>query len=129
NFEGKAQACIDAFSRGQDFVYLHVEAPDECGHRAETQNKIKAIESIDAQVLTPVLKALERYDDYKIMILPDHATPLSLRTHVSDPVPYLIYHKKRELASGVTCFCERTCADTKVYFDTGYKQMDRFLAR
>ncbi len=129
NFEGKAQACIDAFARGQDFVYLHVEAPDECGHRAETQNKVKAIEYIDKRILTPVLKALDGYEDYKVMILPDHATPLALRTHVGIPVPYLIYHKRGETESGVTSFNEQTAAQTKVYFDTGYLQMGRFLDR
>ncbi len=129
NFSGKAQACIDAFARGQDFVYLHVEAPDECGHRAELNNKIRAIEQIDLLVLTPILNALARYDDYKIMILPDHATPLALRTHVSDPVPYLIYHKQGELQSGVTNFCEQACAATGVSFDTGHAQMGRFLKK
>ncbi len=127
DFEGKAKACIDAFARGQDYVYLHVEAPDECGHRAETANKVKSIEYIDRRILAPVLEALEQYDDYRVMILPDHATPLALRTHAGIPVPYLIYQKSRELQSGVQNFCERTCAATKIYYDTGYRQMDRFL--
>lgn len=127
NFEGKAKACIDAFARGQDFVYLHVEAPDECGHRAEVQNKVRSIEYIDSRILAPIIKALARYDDYKIMILPDHATPLSVRTHVNDPVPYLIYHKQLEIDSGVTTFCEKTSAQTGVYYDIGHEQMARFL--
>lgn len=127
NFEGKAQACIDAFKRGQDFVYLHVEAPDECGHRAEIQNKVKSLEYIDKRILAPMLEALDTYDDYKVMILPDHATPLALRTHVGIPVPYLIYHKRGEKESGVVNFSEQSAAQTKVYFDTGYLQMDRFL--
>ncbi len=129
NFDGKAQACIDAFALGQDFVYLHVEAPDECGHRAELQNKVRSIELIDSLVLAPILKALARYDDYKIMILPDHATPLSLRTHVNDPVPYLIYHKQMERESGVTCFCEQACSKTGVYREVGHEQMAHFLTR
>ena len=129
NFDGKAQACINAFAQGQDFVYLHVEAPDECGHRAELQNKIRSIELIDSLVLSPILKALPRDDDYKIMILPDHATPLSLRTHVNDPVPYLIYHKQLQHESGVTNFCEQTCAKTGVYYDIGHEQMARFLTK
>ncbi len=129
NFDGKAQACIDAFALGQDFVYLHVEAPDECGHRAEVQNKVRSIELIDSLVLAPILKALKRYDDYKIMILPDHATPLSLRTHVNDPVPYLIYHKQFEQESGVTNFCEHSCAKTGRYREIGHEQMAHFLTR
>jgi 2,3-bisphosphoglycerate-independent phosphoglycerate mutase len=104
-----------------------VEAPDECGHRAEIQNKVKAIEYIDKRILAPVLEALNTYDDYKVMILPDHATPLALRTHVGIPVPYLIYHKRLEKESGVVNFSEQSAADTKVYNDTGYLQMDRFL--
>lgn len=128
NFEGKAQACIDAFARGQDFVYLHVEAPDECGHRAEIQNKVRAIEYIDARILAPVIEALERYDDYAVMILPDHATPLALRTHASDPVPYLIYRKSGGAHSGVPVFCERTAAAGHAY-DIGHEQMGRFLAK
>ncbi len=105
NFSGKAQACIDAFA-DHDFVYLHVEAPDECGHRFEIAEKVKSLELIDEQVLTPIVTALAQYDDYKIMILPDHATPLALKTHTSEPVPYLIYQKSKQQKSGVAPFDE-----------------------
>lgn len=129
NFEGKAKACIDAFARGQELVYVHVEAPDECGHRGEAENKVKSIELIDKKILTPVLNALNGYDDFKIMILPDHATPLDVRTHVGTPVPYLIYHKSNEKQSGVTCITEETAKSTGVYYDIGYEQMSRFIGR
>ena len=68
-------------------MYIHVEAPDECGHRFEIKNKVLSLEYIDKRVLEIVLKGLEQFDDYKIMIVPDHATPLVLKTHTNDPVP------------------------------------------
>jgi len=90
NFEGKAEAAIKAL-KDHDFVYLHVEAPDECGHRFELENKVRSIELIDEKILTPVLDALKESGDFKVMILPDHPTPIALKTHVRDAVPYLIY--------------------------------------
>lgn len=126
NFEGKAQAAIDEFKRGQDFVYIHVEAPDECGHRYEIQNKVKSVELIDKLILTPVKKALEEMGDYKIMILPDHPTPLSLRTHTNDPVPYLIYDSRKNVA-GTEKFSEKDAATTGVFAPVGHELMDRFL--
>ena len=126
NFEGKAQAAIDELKNGSDFVYIHVEAPDECGHRHEIENKVKSIELIDKKILGPLLQALEEYDDYKIMILPDHPTPLSLRTHTNDPVPYMIYHKKGE-TEGVENLCEKSAEATGNYQAVGHKLIDRFV--
>ena len=126
NFEGKAQAAIDELKRGQDFVYIHVEAPDECGHRYEIENKVKSIELIDEKILAPLLEALEEYDDYKIMILPDHPTPLELKTHTNDPVPYMIYHKKGE-TEGVDVLSEESAAATGIYEPIGHELMGRFL--
>ncbi len=126
NFEGKAQACIDEFAAGQDFVYIHVEAPDECGHRHEIENKVKAIELIDKKILGPVLEALDSYDDYKILIMPDHATPLALKTHTNDPIPYLIYHKNSPKA-GVDCLCEKSAEETERFIPVGHTIMDRFI--
>lgn len=126
NFEGKAQACINELKNGQDFVYIHVEAPDECGHRHEIENKVRAIELIDEKILGPVLAALEEYDDYKVLIMPDHATPLCLMTHTNDPIPYMIYHKKGE-ALGVDCLCEESAEATGNHIDVGHTVMDRFV--
>jgi 2,3-bisphosphoglycerate-independent phosphoglycerate mutase len=96
NFDGKAAACIKALQDGMDFVYIHVEAPDECGHRFEMENKVRSLEIIDEKILKRVCEYLDQSgEDYKIMILPDHATPLALKTHVSDPVPFLIYQKSK----------------------------------
>lgn len=128
NFEGKAQAAVDAFKNGKDFVYVHIEAPDECGHRFEPENKVKSIEYIDSRVLPIILKGLEEIgDDYKIMILPDHPTPLSTKTHASDPVPYMIYHKSKEKDSGVESINEDTAKKTGLYIDAGYELMNKFI--
>ncbi len=126
NFEGKAQACIDELANGQDFVYIHVEAPDECGHRREVQNKKRSIELIDEKILTPVVAALEQYDDYKLLVCPDHPTPLSLATHTSDPIPFMIYQKSAE-HNGVDLFCESTAKSTGVFVEQGFTLMDSFL--
>ena len=128
NFEGKAQAAIDEFKSGQDFVYIHVEAPDECGHGHEIENKVKAIELIDEKILAPVLAELEAMGDYKILIMPDHATPLALRTHTNDPIPYLIYDSTKE-QSGVDCLCERTAKETGIYMPIGHELMSRFIGK
>ena len=90
NFEGKANAALSALKSGIDFVYIHIEAPDECGHRGEFGNKVRAIEYIDKRVLKLLIEGLKD-EDFKILILSDHATPLELRTHTAEPVPFLLY--------------------------------------
>ena len=125
NFEGKADAALDLLTRN-DLVYIHFEAPDECGHRNEPENKVKAIEMIDSRVLPRLLAGLKAYDDYKIMILPDHPTPIVTRTHASDPVPYLIYHKQKEV-QGVATINENTAKATGVFIDHGPDIMAHFL--
>ena len=127
NFEGKAQATVRALENGTDFVYIHLEAPDECGHRNELENKVRSLELIDQKVIGPVLKALETYDDYKVMVLPDHATPLSLRTHVSDPVPFLMYRKSRTAEHSVPVFDEENAAKTGIFIQQGDTIMDTFV--
>lgn len=125
NFEGKANAALDLLERN-DLVYIHFEAPDECGHRNEPENKVKAIEMIDNRVLPILFDGLKKYDDYKIMILPDHPTPIVTRTHASDPVPYLIYHKNNEI-TGVHTINEETAKETSNYIDFGPSIMPHFL--
>lgn len=127
NFEGKAEAAVKELQNGCDFVYIHIEAPDECGHRNEPENKVRAIELIDEKVLPIVLNELEKYDDYKVMVLPDHPTPIVTKTHASDPVPYLIYHKCGETISGVDSINEETAKATGVFEDNGPNIMRRFL--
>ena len=124
NYTGKAEAAIDAFKRGADLVYVHVEAPDECGHRAEIENKVLSIELIDSKILAPVLAYLRTCGkDFKIMILPDHPTPIRIRTHSIDPVPFMIYDS-RQTRSGVDCFTESTASDADYYISNGYKLME-----
>lgn len=129
NFEGKAQKAVEELENGSDFVYIHIEAPDECGHRNEPENKVKAIELIDSRVLPIVLEALEKYDDYKVMILPDHPTPIVTGTHASDPVPFMIYHKKNEKDSGVDSINEETASKTGIFIEEGPSLMGRFLSK
>ena len=129
NFEGKAKKAVEELENGSDFVYIHIEAPDECGHRNEPENKVKAIELIDSRVLPIVLEALEKYDDYKVMILPDHPTPIVTGTHASDPVPFMIYHKKDEKDSGVDSINEETASKTGIFIEEGPSLMGRFLSK
>lgn len=127
NFEGKAKAAVEALKNGCDFAYIHLEAPDECGHRNEPENKVKAIEMIDSRVLPIVFEGLaEIGEDYKIMVLPDHPTPIVTQTHASDPVPYVIYHKNNE-KSGVPTVNEETAKATGVFLENGPDIMKKFL--
>jgi 2,3-bisphosphoglycerate-independent phosphoglycerate mutase len=128
NFEGKAAAAISEFENGQDFVYIHVEAPDECGHRHEIENKVKSIELIDKYVLEPVAEYLKRTGEaFRVLITPDHATPLSLKTHTNDPVPFMIYDSSKD-NNGVKNFNEKTASETGLFVEKGHTIMDLFTA-
>lgn len=126
NFEGKAQAAINEFKNGKDFVYIHVEAPDECGHRNETENKKKSIELIDRLILGPVVEALKEMDDFKVLVTPDHATPLSLKTHTNDPIPFIMYNSTKK-QDGPSEFNEDTAKKSGYFIETGFTIMDRFV--
>ena len=93
NYEGKAQAAVDALTKkGYDFAYIHVEAPDEMGHQGSVERKIQSIEYLDQRLIRPVKEGLDAAgEDYRMLILPDHPTPVKVRTHVAEPVPYLLY--------------------------------------
>ena len=124
NYKGKADAAIDAFRRGKELVYVHVEAPDECGHRAEIENKVISIEKISELILKPVYEYLASSgEDFKIMVLPDHPTPCSIRTHSIDPVPFMIYNSQKKY-SGVDCFTEAVAEAESKYVPFGYTLMD-----
>ncbi|MGE5454664.1 MAG: cofactor-independent phosphoglycerate mutase [Methylocystaceae bacterium] len=127
NFEGKAEAALKCLHQGCDFVYIHVEAPDEAGHRGELETKIKAIEAIDNRVLKPLLDGMSEFEDFKIMLLPDHPTPMSIRTHVDDPVPFVIYHHSRPHKSGISSYCEETARNQEWLIEKGYTLMSIFL--
>ncbi len=129
NYKGKADAAIDAFERGKSLVYLHVEGPDECGHRAELDNKILAIERIDHEILAPVFEYLASSgDDFKILVLPDHPTPVSLRTHSPEPVCFMLYSSASE-HEGVDKYCEKECGKCALYIPDGYKLLDIMIEK
>ena len=129
NYTGKANAAIDAFRRGVELVYVHVEGPDECGHRAEIENKVKSIELIDEKILKPVLSYLEGCGEpFKVMILPDHPTPICKRTHTIDPVPFLIYSSTEE-QTGVSEFHEDSAKTTGLYVADGFTLMERLIQK
>ncbi len=126
NFIGKANAAIKALEDGKDFVYVHVEAPDECGHRYEIENKVKAIELLDSQIVKPILDGISKFD-YRVLVLPDHPTPLRLRTHTSEPVPFIIYDSTDEIQSPAKSYDEFEAKKSGVYVDDGYTLMDLFI--
>lgn len=127
NYEGKTQAALDALKSGHDFVFIHVEAPDECGHRYEIENKVRSIELLDEKVLGNLLRGLEQFEDYRLLILPDHPTPLALRTHTSEPVPFIIYQKGNEQATQTTSYDEEQAKKSGIYIDDGHTLMDHFI--
>ncbi len=129
DFEAKTLAGIEAFKNGTDLVYLHFEAPDECGHRGECENKVKAIEMIDSRSLKTMLEYLEGSgEDYRILIMPDHPTPLEIKTHSSSPVPYLLFDSRKALG-GVESFTEEACESTGVFVEHGPCVMDKLLEK
>ena len=126
NYKNKGIAAIKEFENGKDFVFIHIEAPDECGHRGELKNKIRSIELIDEHVIKPVYDYLNaNFDELKILIMPDHPTPVSIRTHTSDPVPFLVYKKGANAKSGIEKFAEQSVAEkSDILIENGYNLLD-----
>ena len=128
NFKGKGEAALKTLLDGQDLVYIHVEAPDECGHHGDLEGKIQAIERIDQDIVGPLLKGLEETgEDYSILVMPDHPTPISIKTHISDPIPYLLYCSTDVTDSGIDTYTEQTGKSTGVYVEPGYLLMQQLL--
>lgn len=128
NFLGKANACISALKDGVDLVYVHVEAPDECGHHGDLDLKIKSIEEIDEKVVGPVLQGLKEIGEpFAMLIAPDHPTPISTMTHSADPVPYLLYRSDANLNNGAKSFDEEQAKATGLYEPNGYKLMKKMI--
>lgn len=129
NFAGKAQAAIDVLSNGADYVYVHIEAADECGHHGQLKEKIYSIEQIDLQVIQPIYAYLESCgEDYAIIVLPDHPTPLKIRTHSAEPVPFALY-RKGDMAGKNIRYTEADAKSTGIYEGNGHRLIDRMKQR
>ena len=130
NFANKGKAALKSLvENGNDYVYIHVEAPDECGHRGEIDNKVKSIEFIDRDIVGPLTKGLEEAgEDYTIMVLPDHPTPISTKTHARDAVPFIIY-RSNEPVEGIDTFSEEAAAKTGLYIPNGPELSKLFLKK
>ncbi len=129
NFKGKAQAAIDEFKNGQDFVYLHLEAPDECSHQGDIDGKIKSLEMIDELVLSPILKYLSSNGEtFKVLIVPDHRTPLAIRTHSATPVPYVLYQSNKEVVPEPSRAFTEEVGKKGRFFENGFELADYFFA-
>ena len=130
NFEGKRDAALEALKNGHDLVYIHLEAPDECGHRGEADNKVRSLEEIDRRVLAPLLEKMDTSGEaYTLLICPDHPTPLCVKTHTSDPVPFLLYRSDAPVESGVESFTEANAASTGLFVEPGYTLMEKVLGK
>ena len=128
NFEGKANAAADELINGLDFVYIHMEAPDECGHHGDYKNKIRSIELIDKIVIGTLIKRFkEAGQDFAMLICPDHPTPCALKTHTSNPIPYLLYSSLKNMGNGAERYTEDQATKTGVYISEGYKLIEKLL--
>jgi 2,3-bisphosphoglycerate-independent phosphoglycerate mutase len=127
NYVGKAEAALKALEK-VDLAYIHVEAPDEAGHSGNYTDKIKAIEDFDAHVVGTVLRGIESFDEYRILLLPDHATPIDVRTHTDEPVPFVIYDSRVKRKNEGVAFDELiTEREDILVFEEGYKLMEYFI--
>lgn len=129
NFKGKASAAADALLNGLDFVYIHMEAPDECGHHGDPAHKVYSIEQIDGVVIPTLIRKFKAAGEhFAMLVTPDHPTPCACKTHVSEPVPYLIYTDKTDLGNGAKRYTEDEAKKTGEYVADGYKLIEKLLA-
>lgn len=138
NFDGKAQAAIFALESGEDFCFVHLEATDESGHQGDVQGKIKAIELIDEKIISPIVSHFAgKGDDFAMLVMPDHYTPVSLRTHSSEPVPFMLFSSKTALVYDSLCgenesietrvYNEKSAKQSGVYYDKPWELIDKFF--
>ncbi len=130
NYEGKAQAAVDALTKdGYDFAYVHVEAPDEMGHQGSVERKVQAIENLDQRVIKKVVEGLEASgEEFRLLVLPDHPTPISVRTHTASPVPYLLYDST-DVKNNAWHYNEKEGKASGNYVAEGHTMIDYFLSR
>ena len=127
NFEGKAKAAIETLKKN-DYVYIHMEAPDECGHQGDLEHKILSIEKIDNIVVKYIVAELKKSgEEFSILVAPDHPTPIAIRTHVSDPVPFMIYRSNDEKDSGFDTYNEETAKASGIYYASGEELIKNFI--
>jgi len=129
NYEGKVEYALRALREGADFVYLHLEAPDEASHQGDLELKIKAIELFDQRILKPILDGLATLKPWKMLVMPDHTTPVRLRTHHDDPVPFVVisseqFYSNRKINR---IFSEQSAAKTGILIEQGYNLLDEYL--
>lgn len=136
----KARYAIDALESGQDFCMIHIEATDECGHQKDLQGKIKAIENIDEKIISPVLSHFAKTsEDFRLLIMPDHPTPVAIGKHTSDPVPFMLFDSKQAVAlmsvckqtdaDKPVCFDENTASQTGIYYQNPWDVIDKFFEK
>ena len=131
DYEAKVRRAIEAYEEGKNFVYMHIEGTDECSHQGNLEAKMRCAEYIDDRVVRPLYAYLKRTgDDFRILIIPDHRTPIAIRTHSSDPVPYVLYDSRHETAPDASKqFNERAAAASGNLCAEGYTMADRFFER
>jgi 2,3-bisphosphoglycerate-independent phosphoglycerate mutase len=127
NYDGKAQYTLRGL-REKDFIYVHVEAPDEAGHMGNLRLKIEAIEAFDEKIVGAILKGMKEFERYKVLVLPDHPTPLSVRTHTADPVPYAMYSNEGGTRSAHgRAFDEVSAGQSGISIEKGFELIERLL--
>jgi 2,3-bisphosphoglycerate-independent phosphoglycerate mutase len=127
NYDGKAQYALRGLKE-KDFVYVHVEAPDEAGHMGDLRVKIQTIETFDEKIVGAILKGMNHFERYKILVLPDHPTPLSVRTHTADPVPYVIYSNEGgSKHPNIDRFDEVSAGQSQIFVENGFELIERLL--
>ena len=130
NYEGKADAAIKALlSDGYDFAYIHVEAPDEMGHQGSYERKIQAIQFLDERIIKRLIDAFEQSgEDFRMLIMPDHPTPVHLRTHTSNPIPYMLYDSS-DKKDGKYDYNEKCGKESGIFVEEGYTLINKLFEK
>jgi 2,3-bisphosphoglycerate-independent phosphoglycerate mutase len=128
NYAGKAEFALKEFEH-KDFVYIHVEAPDEAGHSGSLEHKLRAVQDLDSKLIGPMLAGMkERFGEFRLLVMPDHATPVKLRTHTAEPVPFVIYDSRRQKDNAGAEYNESIAAGTDgIFIEKGHTLMDKFI--